>query len=216
MCIRETRALALEDGGRKSMTKRRADMAFDWSARRRCGAILVPVLLVCACASAPEVELVTSGPAPAGNMTDYRLLTDDAAAAAAADGVAVAIRESLNKHGWRESGEAAAWTLEPVYTLRPERVGAYEGAGQPGAEGEWRLVPQKPRWWRGERWAHMLTIVASSEQGDGAYRVTATLKGQPEDPEAIRLLADAAAQALVRPEAAMSAAGPDGLGERQN
>jgi len=190
-------------------------MAFDWSARRRCGAILAPVLFVCACATAPEVELVTSGPAPAGNMTDYRLLTDDAAAAA--DNVAAAIRESLNKQGWRESGETAAWMLEPVYTLRPERVGAYEGAGQPAAEGQWRLVPQKPRWWRRERWAHMLTVVASREQGDGAYRVTATLMGQPEDSEAIRLLAEAAAQALGRPEAStISADGPDGLGERQD
>lgn len=146
------------------------------------GYVLASICLgVSACASAPAIEIVASPGAPAAAAAEsFRILggDDDPFDAQAVS----ALRDALLEQGWREAEDGATWTFEPVYTVRPEAVGAFVGQTEPGEGEPWLAEPRRPSWWRKDRNLYELAVTAVDPQTRTArYRVIATVRAPEQD-----------------------------------
>lgn len=149
---------------------------------------LIAVLLAlsaAACASAPRVEVVRTGPLDLTSPATYAL--------AAEDPVAGELRQALSGLGWREEAGGSAWRIEASYVVRPEEVGAFAGEDPAASGGAWLEAPGRRPWWRGERQVRRLTLVLTESRTGKRGTLSARLSAGPmEDAAAVQTLAKAA------------------------
>jgi hypothetical protein len=156
-------------------------------------ALAISAVVVAGCAYVPRVNVaerterpvLQPGPTYALSVQSERLPTQA--------GGSEALRQALSRHGWRETGDATAWTVRATYAVRPEHVGAL-GADQEA----WLIQPRQTPWWRRPRVLHTLTLSLIPPGGQReSYRVDASISGPIDPPEeTVRALASAAAERL--------------------
>lgn len=155
-------------------------------------ALALSTALLAGCAHVPRVVVaeraerpaLQSGPTYALSLQAERMPSE---------GGADALRQALQRHGWREAAGPSAWTVRATYAARPEHVGA-QGAD----EDAWLIEPRRTPWWRGTRTVHTLTLGLIPPGGQReSYRVDAWISGPTASTEeTVRALADAATERL--------------------
>lgn len=157
-------------------------------------ALALSAALVAGCAHVPRIVVAERTERPVLQTDPAYALSVQADRLPTETGGADALRQALARHGWREAIGASAWTVRATYVVRPEHVGAVQGAD----EEVWLVQPRRTPWWRRPRVVHTLTLslVQPGAQRE-SYRVDASVSGPVAPPEeTVRALAEAAAERL--------------------
>lgn len=147
--------------------------------------LLLLVLPLAACASAPRIEVTGAGTIDLAAPATYALVAESP--------VAAEVRQVLSELGWREDAQASAWRIEASYVVRPEEVGAYAGEDPANSGGAWLDAPGRRPWWRGERQVRRLILVLTDGRTGTGGTLSASLAAGPmDDAVAVETLAKAA------------------------
>jgi hypothetical protein len=157
-----------------------------------CAASLTLLLGLSGCATAPRVEVMNRGAAPAaGRAWTYQLVLSNVGERQGALGAAISRR--LQQAHLTPMTSTPDLLVEGVYSRRPGVMGAYSDT--PKAEADWLDRPVRRRWWQGAPPALQTVgiVLLDARSGQELYRATAIqVLGRHGDGLDVAALVDAA------------------------
>lgn len=128
-----------------------------------------------ACAAAPRPEVATYGVPPGEQRPRFAVV--DPSDRPELEAASRTVADALTTAGWRAGGDAASWQVETVYARRPRSVGGFAEEAAPMKLEEWRIRPERRRWWRRDGSVHVLGVRVVDATGAEIVRAQGLLNG---------------------------------------